>query len=126
MVHRRGHQHQRAVSARHRTGAIRHGQGLESCQGLGGTGVTAPGIQTHQTADLAGQRGLGLQGHRPAPLQADGIKQGFGTIAAEQHHGDHPEGIKIHPGLGGPARQLLGRGVAGGGPAGIRRLSQTP
>ena len=126
MVHRRGHQYQRAVSARHRTGAIRHGQGLESRQGLGGTGISAPGVLTHQTADLAGQSWLGLQGRRPAPLQADGIEQGFGTIAAEQHHGDHPEGVKIHPGLGGPARQLLGRGIAGGGPAGICRLSQTP
>ena len=104
MVHRRGHKYQRAVGARHRTGAIRHGQGLESRQGLGGTGITALGVQTYQAADLAGKSGLGLQGSWPAPLQADGIEQGFGTIAAEQHHGDHPEGVKIHPGLGGPAR----------------------
>ena len=119
-----GHQHHGAVGPGHRTGAIGHRQRLEGGKGLGRTGKAAARIPTQQSFELLAQGRFGLQRHRPAPVERDWIEQGGGLFAAEQHQGEHPHGVQVHPGLNGIAPGQFRGCVAGGCAWQVRAQSQ--
>ena len=110
-----GHQHHGAVGPGYRSGAFRHRNSLQGCESLRGSGEAAGGIAAEKPLDQLTQGRLGLQGNGHPPLQGDRIEQGGRLLTTDQHQGEHPQGMEIHPGGGRFAADQLRRGIAGRG-----------
>jgi hypothetical protein len=87
---------------------------LKGRQRLGRRGKALGRIPAHQPLQLLAQGRFPIQGRGPTPLQGLRIEQAFRRIPTEQHKGHHPQGVEVHPGLGGCTPQKFGRGIARG------------
>ena len=110
-----GHQHHGAVGPGDRPGALRHRHRLQGGKGLRRSGEAAGGIAAEEPLNRLTQSRLGLQRHGQAPLKGDRIEKGGGLLTTEQHQGQHPQGMEIHPGGCRFAPRQLRRRIAGGG-----------
>ena len=111
---RRRHQGHGAVGTGNGPGGLRHGQGLQGCQGLGRRGEALAGVAGEQAGQGRLQIRLVAEAGGPAPRQRAGLQQAGRRIAAEQHQGRDAQGMEVHPGLGPLTAGALRRGVAGG------------